>query len=157
MNELNIKEECWIRYYNSINKKFGYNIRAGGDNYECNDESKVRFGIGIICIDDGKEFKSIQEATRYYNLPSHWIKSTFRKKHSFDNFKNESKFFRKKKRELNKNERLCTICGRLMKKNSNTHKYCKKCVLEIKKVNRNKNKIYINNNNIYIPKKYNTN
>lgn len=61
--------------------------------------------------------------------------------------------FRKKKRDLKHNERLCTICGNIMKKNSSSHKYCKKCAIKVKKANRDKNKLQINTNNIYTSRK----
>lgn len=38
-NELNIKEECWIKFYDCRNKDKGYNSQIGGDNHSPNKDS----------------------------------------------------------------------------------------------------------------------
>ena len=40
LEELNIKEEMWIRYYDSTNRDKGYNIMFGGDNHRMSEETK---------------------------------------------------------------------------------------------------------------------
>ena len=78
--ELNLKEECWIKIYDSTNNKRGYNIKQGGMNSKHNSESKTRIGHNIVCIDDMKEFISLEEAVRYYDVSTSWIKKTFKMK-----------------------------------------------------------------------------
>ena len=141
LEELNIKEENWIRFYDSTNRKHGYNFRKGGDNYECNSESKVRNGKYLICIDDNLIFKSYKEAERYYGISKSWINKSLKiKRHTYKNFKNEPPIFRKFE-HLGVFDRLCCVCGKEIKP-KNTHnlkrKYCKKCSKSIqhcKKIN----------------------
>lgn len=150
-DELNIKEQCWIQIYKSTSRKYGYNIQTGGENNKHSETSKTRTGVGIICIDDNKIYKSLQEASREYDVSAHYIKQTFKKKHSYNNFKNESPIFRKPKRELKEKEGMCHICGTYIKKNTNNKKYCKKCADEVNKNRRNKN---IDTSKIYDKKTY---
>ena len=149
--ELNLKEECWIKIYDSTNSKKGYNIKQGGMNSKHNKESKTRIGRNIVCIDDMKEFISLEEAVRYYDVSTSWIKKTFKMKHSYNNFKNESPIFRKMKRAFTKNEGRCCICACYIKKNSSNQKYCKKCAEQVNKNRKNKN---IDNSKIYTKKTY---
>lgn len=44
IDELNEKEIYWIKYYNSTNKKFGYNLDSGGLNCIKSDETKRKIG-----------------------------------------------------------------------------------------------------------------
>lgn len=133
LNELNIKEELWIKYYNSTNRKFGYNFRNGGDNYEYSNDSLVRNGTWIICIDDNLIFKSISEASNYYGLSKNYIKKTFNKKHTYYNYKNEIPVFRKINNYIPPHVKYCSICGKTFEKmNNSNRKYCKKCSDEIR-------------------------
>ena len=74
LKELNIKEEFWIKYYESTNRKFAYNFRCGGDNYEYSYDSKVRIGTKVICINTNKIYNSITEASKYYDMYGSEIK-----------------------------------------------------------------------------------
>ena len=149
--ELNIKEQCWISINKTTIPEFGYNYTEGGYNYKHSQESKVRQGVNIVCIDDNKCFQSLEEASRFYNISSHYIKKTLRQKHSYNNFKNESPIFRKMKRAFTKNEGRCCICACYIKKNSSNQKYCKKCAEQVNKNRKNKN---IDNSKIYTKKTY---
>lgn len=53
LEELNIKEELWIKYYNSTNKDYGYNHQMGGSNKKVSKEycatfSKKQLGFDIM-------------------------------------------------------------------------------------------------------------
>ena len=152
LNELNIKEELWIKYYNSTNRKFGYNFRNGGDNYEYSNDSLVRNGKWIICIDDNLIFKSISEASKYYGIPTTKIKYTFNKKHTYTNFKNEIPIFREFNDDIQPHIKLCSICGKQFEKiNNSSQKYCKKCSKKVdtKRKDIDKTLVYINYNKEY--------
>lgn len=44
LQELNEKEKYWIKYYNSIDRNFGYNLTSGGDGgntYLCKNEKEM--------------------------------------------------------------------------------------------------------------------
>lgn len=45
MEELNAMEAEAIKYYNSTNDEFGYNIEPGGNNYERSEETKRKIGL----------------------------------------------------------------------------------------------------------------
>ena len=51
IKELNIKEELWIKYYNSTDKRNGYNIKFGGDNYLSTEEEKHKNSISQLGYD----------------------------------------------------------------------------------------------------------
>ena len=128
LKELNIKEELWIRHYNCTNRKYGYNFRAGGDNYLYANDSLVRNGVRIVCIDDNLIFKSISEASKYYGLSTHTIRETYKKKHTYTNFKNEIPIFRKIEGTVPPHVRHCAICGKTFERiNNSSKKYCKNC------------------------------
>ena len=40
-DELNIKEKLWIKYYNSIDEKYGYNILEGGSSFTKDDLKRM--------------------------------------------------------------------------------------------------------------------
>lgn len=46
LNELNLKEIYWIKFYESINPKKGYNLRVDGDNGTVSDETRFKLGKG---------------------------------------------------------------------------------------------------------------
>lgn len=75
--ELNIKEKLWIKYYNSNNEKYGYNILEGGSGFTKNDLKIIgRNRIGkfrgsdsphakkVICLNTKKVYNCILEAEK---------------------------------------------------------------------------------------------
>lgn len=42
LSEANYWEEYYIKIYNSTNRKFGYNIRSGGENFSFNKDIKIK-------------------------------------------------------------------------------------------------------------------
>ncbi len=44
IDELNIKEQYWIKFYNSNDKRFGYNLDSGGKNCTKSDSTKQKIG-----------------------------------------------------------------------------------------------------------------
>ena len=68
LEELNTKEQFWIAYYQSTQKKFGYNLKEGGDNHRFPDESRIKLSNttkgrkGKPCSPETKE------KLRQYNL-----------------------------------------------------------------------------------------
>lgn len=56
INELNEKEMFWIKYYNSNNKKYGYNLDSGGKSGgKKSDETKRKIGLTTIKKWENKE------------------------------------------------------------------------------------------------------
>lgn len=145
--ELNIKEELYIRLYKSMDKDYGYNFREGGDGGKHNKDSKNKQGRKVICLNDGKEFLSLQEASEYYGIPPKYIKKTMNKK-VYSDIKN-FKYLRfiEPKEDLKDNEKYCCCCGKIIKLRriinerysktvkvyNRSQKYCKKCAEEMKK------------------------
>lgn len=139
--ELNIKEEVYIQLYNSIDRKNGYNFKEGGNNNKYSDDSKVKEGVRVVCLNDGKIFKSKQEACDHYKIPVRYINNSMHKKFYSDyrNFKYLR--FKKLKRKLDESEKFCACCGCLFKLRdisklkykfkkrvySKNTKYCEKC------------------------------
>jgi len=60
MDELNAKEEHWIKYYDSCNKEKGYNIALGGMNTPMDEETKKKLSI----INSGKKKPPMTEEHR---------------------------------------------------------------------------------------------
>lgn len=62
LNELNEKECCYIKLFNSTNRKIGYNIRSGGNNSEMSDVTKEKLRQlnlnKIVSIDTIKKIKN---------------------------------------------------------------------------------------------------
>ena len=135
-NELNKLEYMYIAIYNTTDPNYGYNIReGGGSSGKLSDASKIKEGIKIVCIDTNTVFKSISEASRSMNVSSHYIKSTFRKKHSFDNYKNENVIFRKLRYEYDKSkEKYCIICGCKFKKKKVKNKHRRYTYIHCQKI-----------------------
>lgn len=69
IEDLNIKEEYYIKYYNSISPN-GYNIKYGGNNRKLSEETKLKIGIS-------NKGKTITEETRKKLSESHkgWVPS----------------------------------------------------------------------------------
>ena len=69
--ELDIKEILWIKYYNSTNEKYGYNISLGG-HIELSESTKQKIGESnskkIICYNTKEIFNSITEASKIKNI-----------------------------------------------------------------------------------------
>ena len=98
-DELDIKEDIWINFYNSTNTKYGYNNKTGGSkgrpseeankkNSEShkgkhvNDETKMKIRESmknkcktVICIDTNEIFDSVTEAGRLYRIDKRSISS----------------------------------------------------------------------------------
>jgi hypothetical protein len=120
--ELNKKEEMWIKKYNAVNDNNFYNMIEGGNVQE---SLKRKNSIPVICICNNFVFKSIADASLWsgYNLLT--IKNTYKKKHNLNN-KNERLIFRPLtyvKEKCN----LCCVCGKNFIKRSNAQKKCDKC------------------------------
>jgi len=74
-NELNIKEQCWISFYNSTDINFGYNRDSGGNNFKRLNETKRKISeyqkgesnvnsIKVICLNTKELFISASDAGR---------------------------------------------------------------------------------------------
>lgn len=114
LKELNTKEECWINIYNSTNSKLGYNFRKGGDNYEFSEDSLVRNGNPIVCINTNKQYKSLEEAGRIYNTCGATIKKTLTEKRTEYNL--DKYLFRiPEDRDKDKLHKRCSYCGKIFK------------------------------------------
>lgn len=129
LNELNIKEELWIKYYNSTNRKYGYNFRKGGDNYKFAEDSYVYRGKEIICINTNIIYKSLAEASRIYNMGGKQISNTFKEKRNINNV-DEYLFRETKDKDYLKDYKRCIYCGKLFKIHKNQNNsvtYCNSC------------------------------
>jgi group I intron endonuclease len=93
INKLNTKEEFWIKYYNSTDKKYGYNLSSGGLNKKTNLSTKIKISQIQKGIKRSKEFKEkISLVTKGSKNPF------YGKKHSEET--------RKKISETKKNQKL---------------------------------------------------
>lgn len=139
LDELNKKEKMWIEYYKSDDTKYGYNNRSGGDNYEYSSDSQVYNGIGIVCINTNKTYKSLQEASKYYPISSTTISNRINVKRNKNNI-DQYLFRYVDKRDFDSSWKRCSYCGKLFKlpvlrtykrENkivyNNSYKYCKSC------------------------------
>lgn len=72
--ELNVLEEKYIRQFNSTNRKYGYNIKNGGDNRKLTEKEKfmhsIRIGKPLRCKQTKEIFLSINEAARRFDVGS---------------------------------------------------------------------------------------
>ena len=57
--ELDIKEKCWIKFYNSLDRNYGYNKRDGGNDGFQTTESKKNNSITKLGFDISKYTKDI--------------------------------------------------------------------------------------------------
>ena len=62
--ELDIKEDCWISIYNSVNPKYGYNKQTGGSHGKPNFETRNKMSIS-------KQGKHCSEETKLKMSKSH--------------------------------------------------------------------------------------
>lgn len=46
-DELNKKEQYWIKFYDSMNKEKGYNLTSGGDHFEASEETKLKMSKAL--------------------------------------------------------------------------------------------------------------
>lgn len=126
--ELNSLEYLYIKTYKTTNRKYGYNFKDGGDSGKFSEDSKTKIGVTVVCLNDGKIFKSMQEASLYYNISISYIKKTIFGKYYKRNFPLIR--FRKITYPINKmkNERLCINCGnKFSRRKNNRRLFCKKC------------------------------
>lgn len=87
-DELDMKEKCWIRTYNSTNRDYGYNFTDGGANGKPTEDVRLRnsmskIGKGlrsenpnakkVICLTTNKMFDCIEDAAEYYDANSKGI------------------------------------------------------------------------------------
>ena len=102
IEELCYLEKYYIKFYNTLNKNFGYNINSGGIYFTMNQTlkdkiSKARknqYKLGyknsikafpynqtkrVICLNDGKIFNSYSDADRFYKLPLGAVSQVCRK------------------------------------------------------------------------------
>lgn len=135
-NELNDKENEWIRIYKAVDDDNYYNMIDGGNVQE---SLKRKNSIPCICIDNNFVFKSIKDASLWSGYTEPTIRRTFKRKHKFNN-KNERLIFRPLS-VVKKNKNICCVCGGNFSKKSNSHKMCEKCSSE-----KGKSKLIINHN-----------
>lgn len=152
--ELNIKEELYIKLYDSTNRKYGYNFKEGGDGGKCSNDAKTKEGVKIACLNDGKIFKSKQEASEHYKITVQYIDKAMNKKFYSDYRNFEYIRFKKIKRELKPNEKFCACCGVVFRLKDITRsrrkdakrvynksaKYCNKCKDKKYRETKDKNK-----------------
>jgi hypothetical protein len=130
--ELNKKEILWIENYNAVKSEDFYNAIEGGNT---GNHLKRKNSISVICIDNNKIFKSIADASLWSGYTAIKIKRSFKIKHTYDNYENESYIFRLLP-ETKLNKRVCCICGKFLSKDMQWCKMCSKCDEEVKKVNK---------------------
>lgn len=152
--ELNIKEEIYIKTYKSTDRKYGYNFKNGGNSSKFSGDAKNKEGVEIMCLNDGKLFKSKKEAGDYYGITTQYINKALNKKF-YSDYRNFGYLrFKKLKRRLDESEKFCTCCGCIFKmtyitkskaKNAKkiynkSSKYCEKCKSESYRKNKDKDK-----------------
>lgn len=114
LEELNIKEEMWIKLYNSTDRKYGYNIRYGGDNYKVSEESNTKNGTPVVCINNHKIYKSMSEACEDNGINVVQLKRTLNEKR--DKFNEDEVLFRiAEDLDYDTNYKRCSYCGKLFK------------------------------------------
>jgi len=81
-DELNIKEQCWIAFYNSTNRNYGYNRNFGGNSGIPTEESRLLISLNhadlnegknpnakkVICLNTREIFESVSVANKLYNI-----------------------------------------------------------------------------------------
>lgn len=151
-DELDVKEEVYIKLYKSTDRKYGYNFTYGGEGGLHSIDAKSKNGVRIVCLNDNMQFKSMQEASKYYGISTSYIKNTLSKRFYSDYRNYKYIRFKKIDRELKEGERLCACCGVIMKmKLVSDHKsllipkryvgkYCAKCSDRKYRENKDKNK-----------------
>lgn len=119
LDELNEKEKYWIKYYNSTNGKFGYNLTDGGDGgntYKCKtdeelNEIKRKISISNSGANNGNAkpikaynyitkqeivFNTLTEAMKFFNIKNKGVfncnaKSLYRDEWEFANIEDKFK------------------------------------------------------------------
>lgn len=147
--ELNIKEKCWIKYYKSNIRKYGFNFTDGGDTFKPSKDSAIYDGNKIYCINNGIIFKSYNDAIRYFknennSITAKWIIKSFNIKSIYIK-KYKKPLFVKYNEEEFKNYKYCQKCGKKYKLNKRSYgtkrKYCYKCSSLLNNHNKYSNKI----------------
>jgi len=64
LEEANEAEEFWIEFFNSCDRKLGYNLYLGGDNREISDETRERMSIANSGENNGFYGKTHSKETR---------------------------------------------------------------------------------------------
>lgn len=153
--ELNIKEKVYIEMYRSYDRRYGYNFTTGGENRRISKDSYAGKGIEILCLNDGKVFKSMVEASSFYNIPHRYVKKNISMKESYYSNYRYYKYFRfvkfeKFKNKISNDEKICACCAVVYKKTANNQKLCLKCRPLIYEIGRHER-----NYNLKYSKKYN--
>lgn len=159
--ELDKLEIEWISNYDAVKDNNFYNIANGGEGF-CGENNTIfeKNKIKVVCLEDKRYFNSISEASCYYNITTHKVKSTLenRKIHYINKGDCNTTIFRivKGKYEKYKNikgVKFCCNCGRIInlkiknKRNETYYdkKYCEKCSKEVQsirsKLNKQKNRL----------------
>lgn len=92
--ELDIKEQIWIRIYDSTNKEHGYNFDEGGARGKRSERTKEKLrqsNLGkvskkrqkVVCLNENIIFDSLTEAGEYYNTRRQHIASVCKNKALF--------------------------------------------------------------------------
>lgn len=130
LDELNDLETKFIYYHDAVISDDYYNRMEGGKVISA--LNRVN-SVKVICIDNGKIFDSLVDASIYAGCSVTKIKSTFKKVHT-SKYGKEELIFRLLK-NLNKEDTLCSICGKPTKKTRRKRSLCKSCekgVIKIK-------------------------
>lgn len=68
-DELNYLEKYWIKFYNSQNKQYGYNIMDGGDGARVSKERRLERAVFFIKNEDnGQIFLSCKDASNFTGI-----------------------------------------------------------------------------------------
>lgn len=84
--ELNEKEQYWIKHYKSFDNNYGYNYTMGGDGNDFTPDSyKNNMGIGkryrpFICVETKDTFLTIDEAVQKYKVNRESLKRVLKGK-----------------------------------------------------------------------------
>ena len=97
LKELNEKEKHWIKYYNSTNSKFGYNLTDGGDGgntYKCKTEEELSEIKRKISISNSGANNGMARSIKAYNYTTKQeiIFNTLNEAMKFFNVKNKGVF-----------------------------------------------------------------
>lgn len=79
--ELDKLEIYHIKKFKSNDREYGYNFREGGEGGKFSDDSNLKNGKRIRCINDGEIYRSVAKASEVYNIPKSYINNTLEYKY----------------------------------------------------------------------------
>lgn len=118
--DLNRKEEEYIKYLNAVDSESYYNMIEGGNVQE---SLSRRNSISVLCINNEMIFNSIADASAWSGYTSVRIKDTFDEKNTIYTYENDEYIFRPLN-DSTKNLRHCRLCGNVQ---NNRRQHCKMC------------------------------